>query len=156
SERLDFPRQWPYYFGWNKVISNRPGSTIFLPLVDCTRQTINVLLILLSEPDGQRPLIIDDWMKFRPRKLIEWLAWVGSCLGLIPKITYEPVDGIERVRNKFLNSTFPVPLGLASTMRTDYEAYFLLQNLMLVAHAMGLGGWVHAAVSSPYLFQRDP
>ena len=41
-------------------------------------------------------------------------------------------------------------------MRTDYEAFFLLQNLMLVAQAMGLGGWIHPSVFAPYVLQRDP
>jgi hypothetical protein len=67
SGRIDFPREFPYYIGWNKQISNVPGSTIFLPVVDCTRQYINILLILLSEPEGQRPLVVDDWQRFRPR-----------------------------------------------------------------------------------------
>ena len=78
SERLDFPRQWPYYFTWNKMISNAPGTSVFLPLVDTTRQMINVLFIMLSEPDGQRPLVLDDWSTFKPKKLIEWAAWAGS------------------------------------------------------------------------------
>src|SRR6516164_669694 len=59
DHRLEFPRQFPYYLGWNKQISNRPGTTIFLPVVDCTRAYINIILYLLSERDGQRPLFID-------------------------------------------------------------------------------------------------
>ena len=35
-------------------------------LLDNTRQYINVLLILLSEPKGKVPLFIDDWQPFRP------------------------------------------------------------------------------------------
>ena len=155
-ERLDFPRRWPYYFAWNKVISNQPGTSIFMPIVDMTRQMINVLFILLSEPDGERPVILDDWSKFRPRKLIEWAAWFGALLGLVPKIPYHPIAGIERLRSKWLQSDFPVPLGLAGTMRTDLEAFFHLQNLALVTHTMGLGGWIHAAVGAPYVFDRDP
>jgi hypothetical protein len=27
---------------------------------------------------------------------------------------------------------------------------------MLIAQAMGLGGWIHAAVGAPYVFERDP
>src|ERR1017187_6203454 len=57
-ERMDFPRRWPYYFTWNKIISNRPGTSVFMPVVDTTRQMINVLFIMISEPDGQRPLAI--------------------------------------------------------------------------------------------------
>src|SRR6266480_1280936 len=72
AERLDFPRRWPYYFIWNRQISNRPGTTILLPIVDMTRQMINVFLSLLSEEDGQRPLFIDDWSPFRPKSLLDW------------------------------------------------------------------------------------
>ncbi len=44
DQRLEFPRQFPYYLGWNKQISNRPGTTIFFPVVDCTRGYINIIL----------------------------------------------------------------------------------------------------------------
>ena len=40
-------------------------------------------------------------------------------------------------------------------MRTQIEADLLLQNLMLVAEAMGLGAWIHASVSPPVLL-GDP
>lgn len=156
AERLDFPRRWPYYFTWNKIISNAPGTTVFMPVVDTTRQMINVLFIMLSEPDGQRPLVMDDWSTFKPKKLIEWAAWFGSKLGLVPNIPYEPIDGIERVRKGWLQSDNPLPLGFAGTMRTDYEALFHMQNLMLVTQAMGLGGWIHAAPSAPFVFDRNP
>ena len=66
DRRLEFPREFPYYLGWNKQTSNRPGTTILMPVVDCTRQYINALLTLLSEPDGQRPVFIDDWQQFAP------------------------------------------------------------------------------------------
>ena len=41
-------------------------------------------------------------------------------------------------------------------MRTDYEAFFYFQNLMLLGQAMGLGGWIHGAVFTPYMWQREP
>ncbi|HLG17606.1 MAG TPA: hypothetical protein VJH03_24395 [Blastocatellia bacterium] len=156
KERLDFPRHWPYYFIWNRQISNRPGTTILFPVVDLTRQMINVFLSLLSEEDGQRPLFIDDWRKFRPKSLLDWGAWFGSLLGFVPKIPYQVVGGIKRATGGWLNRDYPVPLGLANTMRTDYETFFQFQNLMLIGQAMGLGGWIHAAVGSPYVFERDP
>jgi hypothetical protein len=155
-ERLDFPRHWPYYFIWNRQISNRPGTTILLPIVDLTRQLINVLLSLLSEEDGQRPLFIDDWRTFRPRSLFELGAWLASLVGLSPRISYHVIGGVKRATGNWLNPTYPAPLGYAGTMRTDYEAFFQLQNLMLIAQGMGLGAWIHAAVGSPYLFERDP
>lgn len=156
DRRLDFPRIYPYYLGWNKQISNLPGTTLFFPVVDCTRQYINVILILLSEPDGQKPLFVDDWQKFRPKSLSDWAAWVGMHLGLSPKIPYQPIGGIERVKGGFVNPNNTVPLGLAQTMRTEHECFFILQNLMLLGQAMGVGGWVHGAVFQPFILQRDP
>jgi hypothetical protein len=156
KERLDFPRHWPYYFIWNRQLSNRPGTTILLPIVDLTRQFINVVISLLSEEDGQRPLFVDDWRRFHPRSLLDWGAWLASWIGIVPNIPYQIIGGAKRGRDKWLNSEFPVPIGHYNTLRTDYETFFQMQNLMLVAQGMGLGAWVHAAVDAPYLFERDP
>jgi hypothetical protein len=157
DQRLEFPRRYPYYLGWNKQISNRPGTTIFLPVVDCTRALINILLILLSEPDGQRPVFVDDWQAFRPKNPQDFLAWVATNLGLVAKkIPYQPIGGVGRVRSGYLNPEINIPLGLGHAWRVDYEAFFLLQNLMLVGQAMGLGGWIHASVFPPHIFDRDP
>ena len=156
DRRLDFPRTYPYYLGWNKQISNLPGTTIFMPVVDCTRQYINVILILLSEPEGQKPLFVDDWQKFRPQSWADWKAWIGMNLGLTSKIPYQPIGGIDRAQGGFVNPDNVVPLGLAHVMRTDHECFFLLQNLMLIGQGMGLGGWVHGAVFQPYILERDP
>jgi len=155
DKRLEFPRIFPYYLGWNKQLSNRPGTTIFFPVVDCTRQTINALLILLSEPDGQRPLFIDDWQPFRPKTPSDWVAWAGMKLRLLPDIPYHPIGGIRRAQSKFINKDNTIPLGAAHTMRTDHESFLLLQNLMLLGQGMGLGGWIHSAVFPQYIFQRD-
>ena len=156
AERLDFPRRWPYFFIWNRQLSNRPGTTILLPVVDVTRQFINVMISLLSEEDGERPLIVDDRMPFRPRSMLDWGAWLGSLIGIVPKIPYQIVGGARRARGDWLNRDFPVPIGYYATLRTDYETFLLLQNLMLIAQAMGLGGWMHAAVDAPYIFERYP
>lgn len=156
DQRLEFPREFPYYIGWNKQTSNRPGTTIFFPVVDCTRQYINALLILLSEPDGQRPLFIDDWRKFHPKSIVDWVAWAGSLLGMSQKIPYHPIGGVKHVRSGFLSSDITVPLGAAHALRTDYGAFFLMQNLMLVGQGLGLGGWVHGAPLMPFVFERDP
>jgi hypothetical protein len=156
KERLDFPRRWPYYFIWNRQLSNRPGTTILLPIVDLTRQVINVVISLLSEEDGERPLFVDDRSRFRPRSLLDWVALLGSRIGIVPEIPYQIIGGAKRGRDKWLNSDYPVPIGHYSTFRTEYETFLLLQNLMLVSQGMGLGAWLHAAVDAPYIFERDP
>ncbi len=155
DERMAFPREWPYYLGWNAQHSNVPGTTCFLPVVDNTRQYINVLLILLSEPHGKVPLFLDDWRTFRPKDLMEWAAWFASRLGLVDRIPYQPIGGIKRVRGGFVSQGTPAPLGSLGNVRTDYEAHFLMQNLMLTGEALRLGGWVHGAPMIPYVWQRD-
>jgi hypothetical protein len=156
DDRMEFPREFPNYIGWNKQLSNQRGSTIFLPVVDCTRQYINILLIILSEPEGQRPLFIDDWQRFKPRSFVDVMAWIAQFTGIGPRIPYQPIGGIKRARGGFVNPNITVPLGAAYALRTDYEAFFLMQNLMLVGQAMGIGVWGHAAIWPPHVFQRAP
>lgn len=154
--RLAFPREWPYYLGWNAQHSNAPGTTCFLPVVDNTRQYINVLLILLSEPRGKAPLFVDDWRPFRPGGAVEWVAWLAAKLGLVDPIPYQPVGGLARARGGFVTPDTPAPLGSIGEVRTDHEAYFLMQNLMLMGEALRLGGWVHGAPMIPHIWHREP
>jgi len=154
--RFEFPREWPYYLGWNGQHSNAPGTTCFLPIVDNTRQYINVLLILLSEPHGKAPLFVDDWSAFKPKSAMDWAAWAAAKVGLVDAIPYQPIGGIKRARGGFVTQDTPAPLGQIATARTDYEAHFLLQNLMLTGEALRLGGWVHGAPMIPHIWKRDP
>ena len=156
DHRVEFPREFPYYLGWNRQISNRPGTTLLFPVVDCTWQYINAILILLSEPDGQRPLFIDDFRRFHPKGVVEMLAWLGGKLGFSTDIPYQPIGGLKWVRNKFVNRNNPAPLGLSRPLRTDYECFFAMQNLMLVGQAMGVGGWIHSSIFPPYIYETDP
>jgi hypothetical protein len=156
DQRFEFPREWPYYLGWNAQHSNAPGTTCFLPIVDNTRQYINVLLILLSEPKGKAPLFMDDWRPFRPGGAAEWVAWAAAKIGLVEPIPYQPIGGLKRVRGGFVSKDTPAPMGSIGAVRTDHEAYFLLQNLMLMGEALRLGGWVHGAPMIPHVMRRDP
>jgi hypothetical protein len=152
--RMDFPRVWPYYLGWNAQHSNVPGTTCFLPVVDNTWQYINALLILL-EPRGTAPLFLDDWRTFHPKGMKEWVAWAASKLGFVDPIPYQPIGGLKWVENGYASPETPAPLGLVATARTDHEAHFLLQNLMLTGEALRLGGWVHGAPMAPHVLRRD-
>ncbi|HKU36715.1 MAG TPA: hypothetical protein VJR89_01175 [Polyangiales bacterium] len=131
DRRLDFAREYPCYFGRNRYVSNVPGSTVLVPVVDLTRQYINGMMYLLNEPDGYRPTFIDDWNLYRCAGVHKW------------------------VRSGFLNKDLPIPLGYAGTFRIHVEADLLIQNLLLMIQAMGLGGWVHAAFIGPLLL-GDP
>ena len=123
EERLEFPRKFPYYHVWNKQMSNVPGTTLLMPIVDCTRGMLNIILNLLSEPDGERPTYVDDWQRFRPKNIAEFGAWVGSGLGLLDQeIPYQPIGGIKWARSGFTNPEIVIPIGLGHAWRLDYEA----------------------------------
>ncbi|MFF4364773.1 hypothetical protein [Streptomyces sp. NPDC001594] len=128
DHRLDVPegkRDFPAYLDSNRFLSNLPGTTVLLPVVDLSRQYINGLMYLLTQPEGARPTIVDDRNLYRPAGVRKW------------------------VKSGFLNKDVTLPLGAIWAMRTQIEADLLLQNLMLTADAMGLGAWIHASLAPP-------
>ena len=130
--RLDFPRDFPAYASGNRYVSNVPGSTMFVPVTEVTRQYINGLFYVLAQEPGQRPVFVDDFNLFLPCGCERW------------------------VKSKFLNKEIPIPLSFYAKGRTEYEAMLLLQNLALVAQSMGLGGWIHAAFETTILLGGYP
>ncbi len=130
--RLEFPRDFPAYAGGNKYVSNVPGSTMFMPVTEVTRQYINGLFYVLAQEPGRRPVFLDDFNNWSPCGCERW------------------------VKSKFLNKQIPIPLGFYAKGRTEYEAMLLLQNLALVAQSMGLGGWIHAAFENTIMLGGYP
>ncbi len=134
DRRIDVPegmRDFPAYLDSNRFLSNTPGSTIFFPVVDLSYQYINALMYILTQPDKARPVIVDDRNFYRPAGVKKWID------------------------KGFLNPDIKIPLGVLGQMRTQIEADLLIQNLFLVTEALGLGGWIHAAISPPVLM-GDP
>lgn len=124
-------RDFPAYLDSNRFMSNLPGTTVFFPVVDLSRQYINGMMYLLTQPDGARPTIVDDRNFYAPAGVKSW------------------------VKRGFLNKDIKVPLGVIGPLRTQIEADLLLQNLMLVADSMGCGAWIHAALT-PAVLLGDP
>src|SRR5262245_21934040 len=124
-------RDFPAYLDSNRFLSNLPGTTVFFPVVDLSHQYINGLMYVLTQPKGHRPTIVDDRNFYRMAGVKKW------------------------VKNGFLNKKLKVPLGTIGTLRTQIEADLLLQNIMLVAEAMGLGAYIHGSISPPVLL-GDP
>jgi hypothetical protein len=130
--RTDFPRAFPAYAGGNRYVSNVPGSTMFVPVTEVTRQYINGLFYVIAQEPGQRPVFVDDFNRYLPCGCERW------------------------VKSKFLNKRIPIPLSFYAKGRTEYESMLLLQNLALVAQGMGLGGWIHAAFETTILLGGYP
>src|SRR5829696_3208251 len=63
DHRIDVPdgnRDFPAYLDSNRFLSNLPGTTILLPVVDLLHQYINGMMYLLTQAAGARPTIVDD------------------------------------------------------------------------------------------------
>ncbi|MEV5375949.1 hypothetical protein AB0L26_08215 [Streptomyces nondiastaticus] len=134
DHRIDVPhgnRDFPAYLDSNRFLSNLPGTTVLFPVVDLSRQYINGMMYLLTQPEGARPTIVDDRNFYRPAGVKKWM------------------------KSGFLNKDIKLPLGAIWAMRTQIEADLLLQNLMLTADAMGLGAWIHASLAPPVML-GDP
>jgi hypothetical protein len=134
DRRLDVPegmRDFPAYLDSNRFLSNLPGTTLFLPVVDVSHQYINAIMYLLTQPDGARPAFVDDRNFYLPAGVRKW------------------------IRNGFLNDDIKVPIGALGPMRTQIEADLLVQNMMLAADGMGLGAWIHASIN-PAIMLGDP
>ena len=90
DRRIDVPdgnRDFPAYLDSNRFLSNLPGTTILFPVVDLSRQYINALMYLLTQPEGARPTIVDDRNFYRLAGVKKW------------------------VKNGFLNKDIKLPLG---------------------------------------------
>jgi hypothetical protein len=134
DQRIDVPggkRDFPAYLDSNRFLSNLPGTTVLFPVVDLSHQYINGMMYLLTQPAGARPNIVDDRNFYRSAGAKKW------------------------VKSGFLNKDIRIPLGAIWSMRTQVEADLLVQNLFLVAEAMGLGAWIHGSISPPVLM-GDP
>ena len=133
DKRIDVPgeRDFPAYLDSNRFLSNLPGTTVLFPVVDLSHQYINGMMYLLTQPAGVRPTIVDDRNFYRMAGVKKW------------------------VKNGFLNKDIKLPLGAIWAMRTQIEADLIVQNLFLTAEAMGLGAWIHGAISPPVML-GDP
>ncbi len=63
DERIEVPggnRDFPAYLDSNRFLSNLPGTTVLFPVVDLSRQYINGMMYLLTQPEGHRPTVVDD------------------------------------------------------------------------------------------------
>ena len=119
DRRMDVPegkRDFPAYLDSNRFLSNLPGTTVLLPRRR-PLATVHQWHDVYADPARGAPADHrrrPQFLSARRRK--KW------------------------VKNGFLNKDIKIPLGTIATLRTQIEADLLLQNLLLVADAMGLGG----------------
>lgn len=132
DRRLDAPRSVPITHAFNKWSANVPGSTTFLPIAELTAPFINGLLYAFDAGYAAYPRDERNW--FRP-------AGVGRFARSRGGLLYDrPADGRSgplSMVEQWLYEGASVELG------------GMIQNLGLMAQALGLGGFPHC-VTHPY------
>jgi hypothetical protein len=131
--RLDIPRRVPPMCGHNLWDSNRPGSTLFMPVCDVSASLISLIAQFVDPTlgrfaDGPRGThIVDDRHGFRPAGTEPWL------------------------KSGFLDAESALPLSLLERQAcyfTFSEPAAICQNIFLATEALGLGGWMHCGFLS--------
>lgn len=136
DRRLDTPRQIPYMPAFNKWSANLPGTTYFLPVNELSALYINVLLTAFNEEFAY--YILDERNGYKPAGLAKFARSKGGYLH------DNPTDG--RLGT----------VGFVESWMVEFAAIeqgAILQNLGLMAEALGLGGFPHFA-AHPFIWMQ--
>src|SRR3989440_4072034 len=132
DQRLDVPREPPFMPPFNKWSANVRGATYFLPIAELSGLFINVLLAAFSEEVAY--FVVDERHNFQPAGVAKFARSKGGDLH----------DDLAEGR--------AATVSLLDTWLYEFAAVeqgAMLQNLALVAAALGLGGFPHLA-SHPF------
>ncbi len=137
--RLAIPRRVPPMSGHDLWDSNRPGSTLFLPVCDVSAALISLIAQFVDPalrryaPEGGGMNIVDDRHGFRPAGTERWLR-----SGLLDAERVLPLSILERQACYYVFS----------------EPAAICQNMFLATEALGLGGWKHCGFLSLEILER--
>lgn len=107
-------------FNWWNV--NQPGTTLFMPISDVTWEYINVLMLVMDEPNSY--YIYDD-LNNNAEPLKEW-----ADKGYLERSRAYALSSLESAMQMIIPGT---------------EQAIMLQNMYLALQAMGLGGWIFSS-----------
>ena len=113
-------------FNWWNV--NQPGSTLFMPISDVTWEYINVLMLMMDEPNSFYPY---DDLNNNAEPLKEW-----ADRGYLDRAKAYPLSSLESAMAVVIPGT---------------EQAIMLQNMYLALQAMGLGGWIFSSSIGPLI-----
>jgi hypothetical protein len=123
DQRLSLPLEPPHYDEHNIWNSNRPGSTLFMPVGDVGQQLLALLAMYVS--NGYT--LYDDY---------------NGCLGgnLEPFIRAGVINDAPQMRFALSH------IEQAAYATTAMELSTICQNIVLMLQAIGLGGWMYSGI----------
>ena len=126
ESRAEVPAKAPHTSAHNLWNANKPGTTLFAPLIDMTQQMFDFLAVYLG-------------MGFTPFDAVNQRL----CGNLEPFIKSGLLDPANR---------FPIADFEQYCLATAaIEIANLCHNLVLMLQAMGLGGWMYTGINPPSL-----
>jgi hypothetical protein len=128
NERVDVPRELPFVPPFNKWSANVSGSTYFIPVNELTALYINILLSCFNGDFNY--FIVDERNGFRPAGIGKFAKSKGG------QLHDDPRDG------RFMTVGF-LESWLFELAAVEQGA--VVQNLGLMAQALGVGGFPHFA-----------
>jgi hypothetical protein len=139
--RMDLPPREPALFSHNHWVTNRPGTTLFMPVTDVTKDLIKFILNMCDSKAGRYVrdtggyYIVDDRKNFRPAGCEKW----GNS-GFLNKNKILPLSRLEHLISTCLVA----------------EGAFMGQNMLLALQAIGLGGWLHGGFNATTVLGGTP
>jgi len=134
DRRLEIPRRIPPLFAHDFWDSNRPGSTLFMPVCDVSETLINLTSQLVDAEAGRfvkgqggGMYVVDDRHGFRPAGTEPWAK-----RGFLDREKLLPLSILERQACYFMFA----------------EPALVCQNLFLATEALGVGGWMYCGFLS--------
>lgn len=134
DRRLDVPREVTFVPPFNKWSANRPGTTYFLPIAECSALYINLLLSAFD--DEFAFFIVDERRRFQPAGIGQFARSRGGHL-------HDDLQGGRVATVSFVETWIYEFVAI--------EQGAMLQSLGLMAQALGLGGFPHFA-AHPYIW----
>ena len=139
--RMDLPAREPGVWPHNQWVCNRPGTTLFMPVIDVTKDMIRLLLNFCDAKagrysgDGGGYFVVDDRNGMRPCGNARW-----ADDGFLSRRKVMPLSRLEKILSD----------GMLA------EAAFMGQLMTLAMQATGLGGWVFGGFSSLVVLGGTP
>jgi len=141
DSRMDLPPSEPGVWPHNQWVTNMPGTTMFMPVIDVTKDLIKIILNMSDGKAGRYAgagggyFIVDDRNGMRPCGNQKWVD-----KGLLNRRKVMPLSRLEKI--------------LADGMLA--EGAFMSQLLALTMQAAGIGGWVYGGFSSTVVLGGTP
>lgn len=126
--RFDLPQAEPGLFAHNLWVTNRPGSTLFMPVTDISKDLIRLMVNMCDAKGGARYVkgggyfIVDERKGMQPAGTEKWAQ-----KGLLDRSKVLPLGRLEKIIVSWLCA----------------EGAMMGTLMQLAMAATGIGGWMH-------------